>query len=315
MPLKTLPRRGFIKMNSSLLLAAALPSSFLNKKYKPLLSFSTLGCPDWTFEKIVAFAKANSYDGIEIRGIQREMNLTKAAPFSSKENIAASLKLMQDNNLTFSDLGSSATLHFPEGAERQKNMVEAKRFIDLAQQLSCAYIRVFPNNFPKGQDNNATKELIGKGLLELGDYANNTNVTVLMETHGDVVYIADILQIMQAAAHRHVGLVWDVYNMWSITKESPASAYKALKKYIKHVHLKDARLVDGKEQYVLFGMGISPIFEAVDILVKNKFSGYFSFEWEKLWHPEIDDPEIALADFPKAMALHLQKHPGISTLY
>ena len=35
-------RREFIKLNGSLLLAAAFPSSLLNKKYKPLLSFSTL---------------------------------------------------------------------------------------------------------------------------------------------------------------------------------------------------------------------------------------------------------------------------------
>src|SRR6478735_897688 len=314
MPFKILPRRDFIKMNSGLLLAAVLPSPFSYKKYTPLLSFSTLGCPDWSFENIVAFAKANNYAGIEVRGIQREMDLTKAAPFNTKENIAATVKLMQDNNLRFVDLGSSSTLHFPEGVERQKNIEEGKRFIDLAQQLSCKYIRVFPNNFPKEQDKNATMELIAKGLLELGNYAANTNVTVLMETHGDVVYTSDILHIMQATEHKHVGLVWDAYNMWSITKESPLSAYAALKKYIRHVHVKDAKQVDGKEQYVLFGTGTSPIFEAVDILVKNKFPGYFSFEWEKLWHPEIDAPEIAIADYPKAMARLLQKPAHVSSL-
>ncbi|HEY1871397.1 MAG TPA: sugar phosphate isomerase/epimerase, partial [Chitinophagaceae bacterium] len=157
MPLKKYKRREFIKLNSSLLLAATIPASFLNKKYKPLLSFSTLGCPDWSFEKIVAFAAANNYEGIEIRGIQRELDLTKTIPFNSKENIAGSLKLMRDNNLKFSDLGSSAALHFPEGSERQKNIDEGKRFIDLAQQLSCPNIRVFPNDFPKDQDRNLTK--------------------------------------------------------------------------------------------------------------------------------------------------------------
>ncbi len=301
MSLKILSRRNFIKTNSSLLLAAALPSSFLYKKYKPLLSFSTLGCPDWSFEKIVAFAKANNYDGIEIRGIQREMDITKAAPFNSKENIAASLQLMHDNNLKFSDLGSSATLHFTEGEEREKNIDEGKRFIDLAQQLSCPYIRVFPNNFPKEQDKNVTKEFIAKGLLELGNYANNTNVTVLMETHGDVVYAADILQVMQAAEHKHVGLVWDAYNMWSVTKESPASVYNTLKKYIRHAHIKDAKNINGKEQYVLLGTGTSPIFEAVTVLARNNYQGYYSFEWEKLWHPEIEEPAVAIAQYPEAM--------------
>ncbi|MEP6467444.1 MAG: TIM barrel protein, partial [Parafilimonas sp.] len=114
--------------------------------------------------------------------------------------------------------------------------------------------------------------------------------------------------------HPHVGLVWDAYNMWSVTKESPAQVYGSLKNYIKHTHIKDARLINDKEQFVLLGTGDSAIFEAIDILAKNKFSGYYSFEWEKLWHPEIDAPEIAIADYPKAMQRHFQKPPHISTL-
>ena len=304
MPLKNLKRREFLKRGAVLCTAAISGSSLTKRKYQPLLSFSTLGCPDWSFEKIVSFAAANNYDAIEIRGIQRQLDLTKATPFHAKDKIAASVKLMQDTNLKFANLGSSAALHFTEGAERQKNLDEAKRFIDLAQQLSCPYIRVFPNDFPKDQDKNLTKELIAKGLLELGNYAKNTNVSVLLETHGQVVYAPDLLDIMKASTHQHVGMIWDAYNMWSVTKESPAAVYASLKNYIRHAHIKDAKQVDGKERYVLLGTGDSPIFEAVDIHAKNNYSGYYSFEWEKLWHAEIDEPEMAIADYPKAMQQH-----------
>lgn len=306
MPFKNFKRREFLKTSAVLFTAAASGYSFAGRKYQPQLSFSTLGCPDWPFEKIVSFAAANNYNAIEIRGIQRELDLTKAAPFNTKQNIAASIKLMEDNNLRFANLGSSAALHFPEGAERQKNLDGAKRFVDLAQQLSCPYIRVFPNDFPKVQDKDFTKQLIAKGLLELGDYASNTNVSVLLETHGQVVYAADLSDIMKASAHKHVGLIWDAYNMWSATKESPADVYASLKNYIRHTHIKDAKQVDGKERYVLLGTGDSPIFEAVGILAKNNYTGYYSFEWEKLWHPEIDEPEVAIADYPKAMERHFQ---------
>ena len=67
------------------------------------------------------------------------------------------------------------------------------------------------------------------------------------------------------------------------------------------------KLVDGKEQYALMGKGNTPIFEAIDILVKNGYKGYFSFEWEKLWHPEIEEPEVALADYPKVMKQHFKE--------
>lgn len=179
MPSKNFNRRKFIKLSSGLAVVPFIPASFFKSNYKPLLSFSTLGCPDWSFESIISFAAKNNYDGIEVRGIMREMDLTKVTPFL-KKNINTSIKKMNDNNLKFVDLGSSCTLHFPEGGERQKNIDEGKRFIDLAQQLSCPFIRVFPNNFPKDQDKQTTKNLIVKGLLELGNYAKGSNVTVLM---------------------------------------------------------------------------------------------------------------------------------------
>src|SRR3989337_1283511 len=127
---------------------------------------------------------------------------------------------MKEKELEFINLGSSATLHFAEGAEREKNLAEGKRFIDLAEQINCPYIRVYPNGFPKGQGRSATIGLIIKGLLELGDYAKGKNVSVLMETHGEVVKIADLEEIMQAAEHPNVGLVWDASNMWTVTKET-----------------------------------------------------------------------------------------------
>ena len=112
---------------------------------------------------------------------------------------------------------------------------------------------------------------------------------------------------MEQAADPGVGLVWDVYNMWSVTHEAPVKVYESLKKYIFHTHIKDGVTIQGKEEYRLLGQGNSPIFEAIDVLAAGGYKGYYSFEWEKLWHPEIAEPEIALADYPKAMKKHTEK--------
>ncbi|MEP6596189.1 MAG: sugar phosphate isomerase/epimerase family protein [Ginsengibacter sp.] len=298
-------RRKFVQTSAVLLATSFVGASFDVKKNKPLLSFSTLGCPDWDFQKIVDFASQHNYTGIELRGIQRELDLTKCKEFST-QNIAATLKIMKEKGLQFVDLGSSANLHFPDGAERKKNLDEGRRFIDLAKQINCPYIRVFPNNFPKDQEKNATMDLIAKGLLELGDCAKGNNVSVLMETHGDLVKSEDLEKIMQSAEHPHVGLVWDVVNMWTITKEPPAEVYQKLKKYIRHTHIKDATIVDGKVHDAFLGKGEVPIFVAVDALSNGGYKGYYSFEWEKLWHPEIEEPEIAFADYSKVMMEHFK---------
>jgi sugar phosphate isomerase/epimerase len=299
-------RRQFLKTSAAFAATVAIGDQFDLKKEKLRLSFSTLGCPDWSFEKITDFAVANDYTGLEIRGIQKQMDLTKCKEFNSAENIAATAKLMKSKGLKFVDLGSSAEMHHSDEAERRKQMDEAKHFIDLAQQLNCPYIRVFPNKLPK-EDRDAAIDVIVKGLIEAGDHAKGTDVMVLMETHGEVVETSVLKQIMEAANHPKVGLVWDVSNMWTVTKEPPAQVYASLKKYIRHTHIKDATLSDNGPQYKLMGKGEVPIFEAIDILYKDGYKGYYSFEWEKLWHPEIAEPEIALADYPKAMKQHFSK--------
>ena len=305
--MKHLPtRRQFLRTSASLLALSLAGNAFDFKKAKLRLSFSTLGCPDWSFDRIVNFAATNNYSGVEIRGIQRQMDLTKCQEFNSPEHIAATMRLMKNHNLMFVDLGSSAEMHHSDPTERKTNLDEARRFVDLAQQLGCPYVRVFPNKLPK-EDRAATVDLIVTGLQEAGDHAKGTNVMVLMETHGDVVESELLKHIMEAANHPKVGLVWDVTNMWTVTKEPPAKVYDALKNYIHHTHIKDATLVDGTPHYKLMGQGQVPIFEAIDILQKGHYKGYYSFEWEKLWHPEIDDPEIALADYPRAMSEHLNK--------
>lgn len=301
----TYTRKEFLQ-NSAILIAASMTgSSFILLKDKPLLAFSTIACPDWTLKQAIDFATLHGYKGLEIRGIKRQMNLPDAVEFNTPENMESTLATMKEKDLKFVNLGASAAFHMPDGPLREKHMTEAKAFIDLAQQINCPFVRVFPNEFPKDQDRNKTIEYVANGLKTLGDYAKPRNVTVLMETHGDFSHSDDVLKTMKAADHPNVGLVWDISNMWTETKEAPAVVYKKLKKYIRHTHIKDAKLLSGdKLQYVFLGRGDVPIFQAIEILAKDGYKGYYSFEWEKLWHPEIPEPELALADYEKAMKKH-----------
>lgn len=305
--MKDATRREFLQTAAVLLAAGITGSSFDVKKIKPALSFSSLGCPDWSFEQIVDFAVKHGYSGIELRGIQRELDLTKCKEFNNATNRAATIKLMKDNGLKFVGLGSSATMHFADAMVRKKNLDEGRSFIDLAHEIGCPNIRVFPNLLPKEQDKQVTMDLIAKGLLELGDHAKGSGVNVLMESHGDLVKIDDIEKIMTAARHENVGLVWDITNMWTLTKEPPVLAYERLKNYIRHTHIKDAKMVWDKLQYTYLGKGEVPIFEAIDALVKGGYKGFYSFEWEKLWHPELGDPALALADYTSVMQAHFSE--------
>jgi sugar phosphate isomerase/epimerase len=293
-------RRQFLQKMAVMGAVLALPDTG-NKNNQPRLSFSTLGCPDWNFEQIVEFAASHAYQGIELRGIQRQMDLTQCSVFNTASARKSSLSLMAAKGLQFVNLGSSATLHFAEGPERQKQLEEGKRFIDLAHTLKCPFIRVFPNSFIKEQTKQQTMDLIAKGLMELGDYSRGSGVEVLMETHGDFVHTDDLETLMLMVPHAQVGLTWDFTNMWTITKESPTAMYKRLRKFIRHTHVKDAKLDGDKIQYSFLGKGEVPVAEALHALRNDDYKGFYSFEWEKRWHPELEEPALALADYPIAI--------------
>jgi hypothetical protein len=38
----------------------------------------------------------------------------------------------------------------------------------------------------------------------------------------------------------------------------------------------------------------------VQRLVDIGYEGYYSYEWEKAWHPDIEDPEISFPSMPRS---------------
>jgi len=288
-------RRKFLKKSIGLIGLSAL--NFAKPK-SALLSFSTLGCPNWTFSQVLQQASSNGFSGIEIRGLKGNLDLP-ANPIFSPTTIAATRREIADHQLKIINLGSSANMHFLDPKKRQANLDEAKKYIELAHNLSCPFVRVFPNDLPKDQSEKETLDAIIGALYELGNFAQSSGVKVLLESHGKVIKSDMLLHIMQETNHPHVGLVWDFFNMWSVTKEPPTQVYNVLKNYIFHTHIKDALLTDSGEKYTLLGEGNAPVKEALHALKAGGYKGYYSFEWEKLWHPEIQEPEIAIPHFAK----------------
>lgn len=300
-----LTRRSALKITAAGLTTALFDTLSGFGPKKPQLAFSTLGCPKWSLDTILKTAVTVGYQAVEFRGLEGELDLTKSPAFSTASQATETRTRFADQGIRICNLGSSAQLHHADTTKRAKNLDEARRFIDLAQQLNCPYVRVFPDQLPPDQSREKTLQLISEGLLTLGDYAKKSSVTVLLESHGELTRSDLLVQIMEAAKHPRVGLIWDIFNMWADAHEAPAEVYRKLKPYIRHVHVKDAKIADGKHQYVLTGQGEAPLREAIASLKAGKYEGYYSFEWEKLWHPDIAEPEQAIPQYPKAMKAYL----------
>jgi len=258
------------------------------------ISFTTLSCPDWSWDRIVNEAQRMGYDGLEIRGIEGEMVLSKAEPFLP-ENIEKTKRMLSEKGLTICCLDTSCVFHSKE--EFDKNIKEGKETIDLAEKLQVPYIRVFGNSVPKGSEKKEIMKQIARGLDELGQYAEGKGVTVLLETHGDFTASDDLLEIFQLLDRKNVGILWDIHHPYKASGESMEETYSKLGQYIKHTHIKDSIGPWPNEKLCLVGKGDLPVKECVEILKKNGYDGWLSLEWEKKWHPEIEDPEIALPSY------------------
>jgi hypothetical protein len=44
----------------------------------------------------------------------------------------------------------------------------------------------------------------------------------------------------------------------------------------------------------------------VEALARAQYKGFYSFEWEKRWHPEIEEPAVAFAQFATVVSGYLR---------
>ncbi len=235
------------------------------------------------------------------------MDLPKR-PELTGSGLSQSMKDLEALGLRVSDLGASATLHEFEPAKRKEQLDEAKRFIDLAHRMNVPYVRVFGDKIVKDQPKQATVGRIVSGLRELGQHARGSGVQVLMESHGDFPDSPTLLDLMKNVAMPEVGILWDTHHTFVMGHEQPSVTYDRLKSYIRHTHIKDSAGEGDSEHYVLPGAGRIPLREIVRVLAAGGYSGYYSFEWEKVWHPEIEEPEVAFPKYAQVMRGFLQEN-------
>lgn len=293
-------RRQFLEC--LVLAMAALPTALRAAGNRLPIGFSTLGCPSWNWLKILDFAVQNGFAAVELRGLQGTMDLPSCPEFNSAR-IGQSKKEVAARGLRISCVSSSANLHESDPQKHRQQLADARRFIDLASDLGAPYVRVFGNKIIGPRDQAIAR--IAASLGELGDYAGPKNVTVLIESHGDLTDSPTLRGILEKADSPHVGLLWDAHHTYVTSKEDPAVTISQLGKYIRHTHFKDSRLEGDSVHYVLTGRGDVPVKRQVQLLVESGYQGYYSFEWEKVWHPEIEEPETAIADFSRVITEYL----------
>ncbi len=255
------------------------------------ISFSTLACPDWKWEKIVDEAERLGYDGIELRCLERELDLNRMKPFLD-ENIENTIKHLRERNLEICCLDTSCKFHNKTLFKKYLN--EGTTAIDLAQKLHCGYIRIFGDDIPDMNKEDEIIRGIASGINELGEYAKDKGVMVLIETHGKFSCGDKMLKLMRHIRCKDVNVLWDVTNAFVGYGEQTEETFEKLQKYIKHVHMKDAKGRYPNAELCMVGKGDLSLKQMIKLLRSVGYDGWLSLEWEKMWLPDLEEPEVAL---------------------
>jgi len=264
------------------------------------LAFSTLGCPGWDLDMMIGAARKFGYAGIELRALAGSLDLLSRAEFTASQ-LARTKACFEDSGIEICCVDSSCTFHSPNASERFNQVSIALAHAELAAQLGGRLIRVFPDKIQPGAERDSTRDWIAECLHAVAERMPD-DVDVALETHGDFARAEAAAEIVQLANHPNVKIIWDVANSVA-AGDTIEHAGRVVQPYLAHIHLRDAKPVTGSEHWlpVLAGNGRVSFSKALAVMRELNYDGYVSFEWEKYWRPEIEEPEVALPDFINAI--------------
>ena len=260
-------------------------------------SFTNLGCPNWNLEEIAAKVAEYGYDGVELRSHNDNPYLYPNPPLAHRKYVK---DIFDKHNLKICCISA-----YSRFAESNSEILEQNKqiLIDdiiLARDLNCPMVRSF-----LGENKDLTNEQViehaAPYLNYCADFADLLGIKVVFETHdawcgGELMKFAFSKITSKGAA-----ILWDVANNHE-RGETVKEFFDLVGEKCVHVHMKDLfKDENGKTKLCLTGDGEVDIKECIGLLKDTGYQGYITFEWEKRWHPDIEEPEIALPHFIEYM--------------
>jgi fatty-acyl-CoA synthase len=172
-----------------------------------------------------------------------------------------------------------------------------RQFLELASEWEAPLVRVFGGALPAdGPDRRARLAAAAKVLEAAAPVAERLGVAVGVETHDAFCASATVAELLALVDSAAVGAVWDSHHPHR-AGERPADVWANLGPRLLLAQVKDALRDPTRDdgwQLVLLGEGEVPVPDMLSLLSAGGYRGWVSVEWEKRWHPEIAEPEVAL---------------------
>jgi len=240
------------------------------------LAFSTLACPGWSLEEAVDAAVKVGYAGLELRLLDGAL-LPADLDANDRRRVA---RVMTDAGVAVAAVDTSIRL------STLANTGELEQYLGMADSWEAPVVRVFPGD--------GTPDELRRGVQLAARAATEFHAAIGIETHDGYTAAAVLGPLVRELEGAQLGVVWDMLHTHR-AGEAPAAVLDQLGDRLLGVHIKDARPHgEGGWQLVPLGEGEVPVGAGINELARRSYAGWLIVEWEKLWHPELAEPAVAL---------------------
>ncbi len=246
------------------------------------LSYTIRKWKDLSWDELVQAALDARLTGLEIEDVNSPIFQDKTGP-ANPELSSRTRRALAARKLSVPCVNTTADLTDPEFAD------EFMECLTLAVNLNVPNIGVHSNS--KDQD-----QIISQ-VGELLDKIGNKPVSILIETKEAFANTSRLRDILNHFADDRLAATWDMAETYGVGKEEAEQTITNLGAYVRHVHLHDFRMAEGKMIPELVGDGQLPLKEMMDALRSVNYDGFVSLEWDPAWIPELGSADIILTHF------------------
>ena len=241
------------------------------------IAFSNLAAPAWTLERTLDAVREYGYNGLELRLLGGEPIDPLSVDAKTRRAVPTAFARAE---ATLVCLDTSVELARPFARE-------LPAAVELAAEWGSPTVRVF------GGEGGALSD-IARRLEPSLRRAEELGVTIALETHDAFSSAMLVAELLDSVDDPSFAAIWDVHHTHRMG-ESPEDVVGALGANIHLVHVKDARRSGEDWELVPLGEGEVPVRESLAVLQAAGYDGWLTVEWEKRWHPELAEPDVALS--------------------
>jgi sugar phosphate isomerase/epimerase len=260
---------------------------------KRKLSFTTMGTPQLDHAGAIELALEVGFDGVDLRCADYLGEVRPSTDVGELRRMARDFEaagLGMPSVLCYHQI-SSASGEWPrEYAEHISS------HLAIGAALGALAIRIF--GVQPGPDHDSDALVEGSAAAIAAALADDdSGVGIVMQNHAGAGTALDALHIARRLDDPRFGLVYSPDHTFMHEKTSGEDLLQQIGPWVRQVYVADLVRGAEKQRWVFPGRGEVPLRETIRRLDGAGFDGFYSFKWEKIWNPDLAEPEVAMPQF------------------